>query len=40
MKHYEAALLGDGMENIVKYGIACYKKRCKVVVERINGERD
>ena len=31
-KHYEAALLGDGMENVVKYGIACYKKRCKVLL--------
>ena len=31
-KHYEAALLGDGMENIVKYGIACYRKRCKVLL--------
>ena len=30
--HYEAALLGDGMENVVKYGIACYKKRCKVLL--------
>ena len=31
-KHYVAALLGDGMENVVKYGIACYKKRCKVLL--------
>ena len=31
-KHYEVALLGDGMENVVKYGIACYKKRCKVLL--------
>lgn len=31
-KHYETALLGDGMENVVKYGIACYKKRCKVLL--------
>ena len=31
-KHYEVALLGDGMENIVKYGIACYRKRCKVLL--------
>ena len=29
-QHYEAALLQDGMEQIVKYGIAFYKKNCKV----------
>lgn len=29
---YEARLLDDGMESIVKYGIAFYKKRCKVVL--------
>lgn len=28
---YEDELLDDGVENIIKYGIACYKKRCKVV---------
>lgn len=28
---YEDDLLDDGVENIIKYGIACYKKRCKVV---------
>mgnify|MGYP000020698067 FL=1 len=31
-KHYEAALHGDGMENVVKYGIACYRKRSKVLL--------
>jgi len=31
-KHYEARLLDDGMERIVKYGIAFYRKRCKVMV--------
>jgi hypothetical protein len=30
-KKYEARLLEDGMETIVTYGIAFYKKRCKVV---------
>ena len=30
-KHYDAILLEDGMENIIKYGIAFYKKRCKVL---------
>ena len=29
---YEEALLEDGMKTIIKYGIACYKKRCKVVM--------
>lgn len=29
-KHYDAVLLDDGMMNIVKYGIACYKKQCRV----------
>lgn len=28
---YEDDLLDDGVENIIKYGIACYKKRCKAV---------
>ena len=29
-KDYEEALIDNGMEAIYKYGIACYKKRCKV----------
>lgn len=29
---YEEALREEGMEHILKYGIACYKKRCKVVL--------
>ncbi len=29
---YEAILLDDGIEKILKYGIACYKKRCKVLL--------
>ncbi len=32
---YEDDLVDDGVENILKYGIACYKKRCKV---RLAGE--
>lgn len=28
---YEARLKDDGIEKIIKYGIACYKKRCKVM---------
>ena len=31
-RDYTARLRDDGMRNIVKYGIACYKKNCKVVV--------
>ena len=30
-KFYEEALLDDGMKTIYRYGIACYKKRCKVI---------
>lgn len=30
-KNYEEALFDDGMKTIYKYGIACYKKRCRVV---------
>lgn len=29
---YEEDLLDDGVEHILKYGIACYKKRCKVII--------
>ncbi|MBU5482118.1 AAA family ATPase [Blautia sp. MSJ-19] len=29
-RKYEARLKEDGMKNIIKYGIACYKKECKV----------
>lgn len=32
-RNYEEALLDDGMKTICKYGIACYKKRCKVASE-------
>ena len=30
-RNYEEALTDDGMRTIYKYGIACYKKRCKVI---------
>lgn len=30
-KNYAAVLCDDGMEKIIKYGIAFYKKRCKVL---------
>lgn len=28
---YEETLRNDGIQTILKYGIACHKKRCKVV---------
>ena len=31
---YTAELKEDGMRTLLKYGIACYKSQCKVVVER------
>jgi hypothetical protein len=30
-RNYDAVLKDDGMRNIIKYGIAFYKKNCKVV---------
>ncbi|MCI8463223.1 MAG: hypothetical protein HFG25_09825, partial [Lachnospiraceae bacterium] len=30
-KGYAVRLLQNGMKNIVKYGIACYKKTCRVI---------
>ena len=30
-KNYAEALLDDGMKTVYKFGIACYKKRCRVV---------
>ncbi len=32
-RNYEERLLDDGMKTIYRYGIACYKKRCRVVSE-------
>ena len=32
-RKYETALIEDGLHTIYRYGIACYKKRCKVVSE-------
>ena len=29
--HYEEELYDEGMDEILKYGIACYKKRCRVM---------
>lgn len=33
--NYEEILIDDGMKTIYHYGIACYKKRCKVVSDLI-----
>lgn len=33
-KRYEEFLYDEGMGEILKYGIACYKKRCKVLLYR------
>ena len=32
-RKYETALIENGLHTIYRYGIACYKKRCKVVSE-------
>lgn len=32
-RNYEENLIDDGMKTIYRYGIACYKKRCKVISE-------
>ncbi len=35
-RNYEEALIDDGMKTIYRYGIACYKKRCKVLSNKSN----
>ncbi len=37
-KGYESMLAENGMRTIYRYGIACYKKRCKVVSEGLRIE--
>ena len=32
MNRYTDVLYDEGIEHILKYGIACYKKRCKVML--------
>ncbi|MCD7765954.1 MAG: PD-(D/E)XK nuclease domain-containing protein, partial [Lachnospiraceae bacterium] len=32
---YTAQLREDGMRTLLKYGIVCYKSKCKVVIERV-----
>ncbi len=34
-RRYEETLVRDGMQTIYRYGIACYRKRCRVVSERV-----
>lgn len=36
---YEEALIDNGMKTIYRYGIACYKKRCKVVSDVLPGQK-
>ncbi len=36
-KGYTKRLQEEGMENILKYGIACFRSSCKVAVERCHG---
>lgn len=38
-KNYEEQLRDEGMKTILKYGIACYKKRCRVTCEKKIEER-
>ena len=33
-KRYDEQLIDDGMETILKYGIACYKKRCRIMLDK------
>lgn len=33
-KKYEQILQADGLKKILKYGITCYKKRCRVMLEK------
>jgi len=33
-KNYDAALIREGMETVIKYGISFYKKTCKVVKDK------
>ena len=34
VKDYIARLKQDGMRNFIRYGIACFKKDCRVVVDQ------
>jgi len=39
-KKYDAVLRRDGMREILRYGIAFYKKNCKIVLERQEREKE
>lgn len=32
-RRYTEQLLADGMEKIMKYGISCYRKKCRIMLE-------
>lgn len=34
-RHYADELWDEGIEKICKYGIACYLKKCRFVVEEV-----
>ena len=34
-RHYEQTLIDDGMDVIILFGVACYKKRCKMKCEKL-----
>lgn len=34
LTRYAEAFENEGITNILKYGIACYKKRCRVLVQK------
>ncbi len=37
-RRYESVLIENGIHTIYRYGIACYKKRCKVMSETFETE--
>ena len=36
-KNYAAQLLDDGMEKIYKYGVACFRKQCRIIMKYDDG---
>ena len=36
LRRYEEELLDEGVEHILKYGIAFYKKRCRVMLADVD----
>lgn len=39
-KDYESRLFLDGMETVLQYGIACYKKRCRIRLQSSNDRKN